>query len=191
MRRWVRIGGLFCGWALAQPFSAAFPSLMAKGRTPFSRAAQVCLAHGESRTFSSTSFLTYRDSLPNPRTALWLSALLPGAGQIYNRSYWKAPLIWGALALTGTLAYQNHKYYLRYRQAYRDALNGQNPFPTLSPENLRFLRETYRKDRDVFFLASLVVYALQIGEAYSDAHLKGFTIYAAGGPSYVRLVCTW
>lgn len=110
---------------------------------------------------------------------------------MYNRSYWKAPLIWGALALTGTLTYQSHKNYLRYRQAYRDALSGQNPFPTLPPENLRFLRESYRKDRDVFLLASLVLYALQIGEAYADAHLKGFTIYAVGGLGSVRLVCAW
>jgi hypothetical protein len=129
--------------------------------------------------------------LPNPRTALWLSALAPGTGQIYNRSYWKAPIVWAALGVTGTLAYLNHQEYLRYRQAYREALAGANPLPPLLPENLRYLRESYRKNRDVFLLAFLVSYGLQMGEAYVEAHLKGFTIYTALYPTGLFLALAW
>lgn len=129
--------------------------------------------------------------LPRPRLSATLSALLPGAGQIYNRSYWKAPIVWGLLGLTGYLAYQNHRQYLFYRQAYREALAGNDPLPPLRPENIRALRESYRQDRDVFLMAFLVGYGLQIGEAYADAHLKGFTIYSGIVPGGVFLALVW
>lgn len=129
--------------------------------------------------------------LPKPRLATALSAVLPGAGQIYNRSYWKAPIIWTALGLTGYLAYRNHQAYLFYRQAYREALAGSDPLPPLRPENIRALRESYRQDRDVFLLAFLVLYGLQIGEAYADAHLKGFVIYGGLSPGGACLAVAW
>ncbi|MCX8112648.1 MAG: DUF5683 domain-containing protein [Bacteroidia bacterium] len=129
--------------------------------------------------------------LPKPRLSALFSAILPGAGQIYNRSYWKAPIIWGALGITGYLAYQNHRQYLFYRQAYLEAMQGANPLPPLRPENLRSLRESYRQDRDVFLLMFLVGYGLQIGEAYADAHLKGFTIYTQVMPNGFLLALRW
>lgn len=129
--------------------------------------------------------------LPKPRVAGLLSALLPGAGQIYNRSYWKAPMVWGALGITGYLAYRNHQAYLFYRRAYQDALAGGDPLPPLRPENIRALRESYRQDRDVFGLAFLLLYGLQIGEAYADAHLKGFVIYSGLSPTGPCLAVAW
>lgn len=129
--------------------------------------------------------------LPKPRLAAALSAILPGAGQIYNRSYWKAPIVWGALGLTGYLAYRNHQAYVFYRHAYQAALQGQDPLPPLRPENIRLLRESYRQDRDIFILAFLIGYGLQIGEAFADAHLKGFTIYAGTAPSGIYLALVW
>ncbi|MCX7764072.1 MAG: DUF5683 domain-containing protein [Bacteroidia bacterium] len=147
--------------------------------------------------FSWKAPLCLRDSapdtvwLPNPRLSAILSALIPGAGQIYNRSYWKAPIVWAALGITGYGAYQNHQQYLFYRRAYREALQGRNPLPSLRPENIRFLRESYRQDRDVFLLAFLIAYGLQVGEAYADAHLKGFTIYAVVVPMGVSLAFAW
>ncbi|MCS7189471.1 MAG: DUF5683 domain-containing protein [Bacteroidia bacterium] len=135
--------------------------------------------------------LCITDSVNRPRIAAWLSALLPGAGQIYNRAYWKAPIIWAALGVTGYLAYRHHQSYLAYRKAYREALEGNNPLPSIPPENLRFLRESYRKDRDVLLLAFFVVYGLQIGEAYADAHLRGFSIYGGLSPGGFVLLCQW
>lgn len=129
--------------------------------------------------------------LPKPSLAAILSAVVPGAGQIYNSSYWKAPIIWGGLGLTGWLAYHNHKQYLFYRSAYRNALQNPNANPSLPPENLRLLRESFREDRDVFALIFLGLYLLQIGEAYADAHLKGFRIYARGAPPGICLSLAW
>ncbi|MCX7606555.1 MAG: DUF5683 domain-containing protein [Bacteroidia bacterium] len=129
--------------------------------------------------------------LPRPRVAAGLSAALPGAGQAYNRSYWKVPIIWVGLGVTGALAYHNHQQYLRYRQAYKEALAGRNPIPPLLPENIRYLRESYRKERDIFLLAFLVGYGVQIGEAYADAHLKGFSIQVGVTLTGAVLLCTW
>ncbi|GIV23381.1 MAG: DUF5683 domain-containing protein [Bacteroidia bacterium] len=128
---------------------------------------------------------------PNPKVALALSAAFPGTGQLYNKAYWKAPLVWGALAFTGYLAYQNHRQYLYYRQAYREALAGYNPLPTLLPENIRALREAYRKDRDVFLLVFCIAYGLQIGEAYADAYLKKYSVYAGVTPAGIWIAARW
>ncbi len=128
--------------------------------------------------------------LPKPRTALMLSLLLPGAGQVYNRSAWKAPIIWAALGTTGYLTVRNHQAYLLYRTAYQESLRDPSRF-TLPPENLRRLREYYRQNRDIFLLVTLVLYGLNAGDAYVEAHLKGFTIYAGSGPNGVALTLAW
>jgi hypothetical protein len=65
---------------------------------------------------------------PNPRTALALSLFLPGAGQIYNRAYWKAPIVWAALGLPAYLTYREHQSYLYYRQAYQKSLQDPTTF---------------------------------------------------------------
>jgi hypothetical protein len=105
------------------------------------------------------------DSLwtPNPRTSLVLSLVLPGAGQIYNRAYWKAPIVWGALALPAYLTYQEHQS----------------------------LREYHRQNRDIFLLTTLVLYGLAAGEAYADAHLYGFRVEAHLSPTGVLLALSW
>jgi len=132
------------------------------------------------------------DSLwaPNPRTSLVLSLVVPGAGQIYNRAYWKAPIVWGALALPAYYAYQEHRSYLSYRQAYQKSL--QDPAAYAIPsENLRRLREYHRQNRDVFLLTAIVLYGLAAGEAYTDAHLYGFRVEAHLSPAGVLLALSW
>lgn len=128
--------------------------------------------------------------MPKPRTALMLSLLVPGAGQVYNRSAWKAPIIWAALGTAAYLTARNHQTYLLYRKAYQESLSDPTRF-TLPPENLRRLREYYRQNRDIFLLTTLILYGLNAGEAYVDAHLKGFTIYGGLGPSGFVLALRW
>ena len=132
------------------------------------------------------------DSLwtPNPRTSLVLSLVLPGAGQIYNRAYWKAPIVWGALALPAYLTYQEHQSYRFYREAYQKSLQDPAAY-TISSENLRRLREYHRQNRDVFLLTTLVLYGLAAGEAYADAHLYGFRVEAHLSPAGVLLALSW
>lgn len=127
---------------------------------------------------------------PNPRTSLVLSLVLPGAGQIYNRAYWKAPIVWGALGLPAYYAYQEHRSYLSYREAYQKSL--QDPAAYAIPsENLRRLREYHRQNRDVFLLTAIVLYGLAAGEAYTDAHLYGFRVEAYLSPAGVLLALSW
>ncbi len=127
---------------------------------------------------------------PNPRTALALSLALPGAGQIYNRSYWKAPIVWVALGIPAYLTYQEHQSYLYFRQLYQKSLQDPIAF-NLPPENLRRLREYHRQNRDVFLLATVVLYGLAAGEAYADAHLYGFRVEAHLVPTGLLLALSW
>jgi len=106
----------------------------------------------------------------SPMGAFWRSAVLPGWGQIYNESYWKAPLIW---SLTGFFIYgwfYNNKYYNDYKELYIESLK-------LSPDGnngyLRY-REFYRDRRDFFAFYLALTYLLNVVDAYVDAHLFDF-----------------
>ncbi|MGQ9863761.1 MAG: DUF5683 domain-containing protein [Bacteroidia bacterium] len=114
----------------------------------------------------------------NPTVAWKLSAICPGAGQIYNRSYWKLPIVYASLTTSGIIAYSNHKQYLLYRDAYRKKIQGDPTIlPDLLPENVRQLREYYRSTRDVWAIITAVLYVAQVVDAYVDAHLKHFHFY--------------
>lgn len=128
---------------------------------------------------------------PNPRTALALSLALPGAGQIYNRSYWKAPIVWVAIGLPAYLTYREHQSYLHYRQLYQRSLQDPTIFNNIPPENIRRLREYHRQNRDVFLLTTAVLYGLVAGEAYADAHLYGFRVEAHLAPAGLLLAFSW
>lgn len=102
----------------------------------------------------------------SPMLALGLSALLPGAGQIYTANYWKVPIIWG---VTGYWIYewiQMNNEYRNFRDLYRMEPTGQY---------LR-LRDFYIDERDKFawFLAGL--YILNLVDAYAGAHLYDFDV---------------
>lgn len=114
---------------------------------------------------SSGSDTTFH-STKSAWTAVLLSTALPGAGQIYNESYWKAPLIWG---LSGWLVYnwiQNNKEYKKYGQLY-----SQNNL-----ESYRTLRTFYRDQRDMFTIYLGLTYILNLVDAYVDAQLFDFTV---------------
>jgi hypothetical protein len=103
--------------------------------------------------------------------AMGLSALLPGAGQIYNESYWKTPIIMG---LGGWLVYewvQNNNLFKDYRDQYQASIT-----PTVTRGNSRLLsiREFYRDQRDGFAWYLGLLYAINILDAYVDASLFDF-----------------
>ncbi len=114
------------------------------------------------------------------KTAAYLSLLLPGAGQFYNKSYWKIPVIYAALGLTGYLAYSNHKNYVYWRDAYIAKVDDDpatpDLFPDIAEEVLRSQRNSYRRNRDFSLLIMSFVYILNSVEAYVDAHLKDFDV---------------
>ncbi|GAB2691907.1 hypothetical protein GCM10011495_00870 [Hymenobacter frigidus] len=128
--------------------------------------------------------------LTRPGKAALLAALLPGAGQIYNRRYWKLPLVYGAL---GGVLYGEYFYQSRYRE-FADAVNAVE----VDPSNLQNVNDLglvranaakvpsldglrsgvvfYRGNRDIFYLYIGLAYSLQIVDALVDAHLRDFDV---------------
>ena len=132
---------------------------------------------------------------PNSSKAL-LWALLPGGGQVYNRKYWKLPIVWGAFMTCYYSVTWNHRQYQDYHAAYRD-LSSEDPSKNTSwlafapagakAEDYKTYQSTlkstlkrgndfYRRYRDLSILASILVYGLSILDAYVDAELYTFDI---------------
>ena len=132
---------------------------------------------------------------PNSSKAL-LWALLPGGGQIYNRKYWKLPIVWGAFMPCYYSVTWNHRQYQDYHAAYRD-LSSEDPSKNTSwlafapagakAEDYKTYQSTlkstlkrgndfYRRYRDLSILATVLVYGLSILDAYVDAELYTFDI---------------
>lgn len=126
-----------------------------------------------------------------PSKAAFYSAVLPGLGQIYNKSYWKVPIVWGAIG-TGVYVYlYNDDLYDRFRTAFKRRragftddefydLNKNDDFvptsPDLSDEALQNAQERYQRDRDLALLITIALYALNIIDANVDAHLKQYNV---------------
>ncbi len=112
---------------------------------------------------------------PNPKVATWL-ALLPGLGQIYNKKYWKLPIVYAGFAATGYFAFSNRSYYIDYREAYICKVEQEdeceNPLAQAYSENdLVSLRDYYRRNMELSFIIMAAWYILQMLDATVDAHL--------------------
>lgn len=134
------------------------------------------------------------DKIYSPKKAAMLSAAFPGLGQIYNRKYWKLPIVYGGLAALGYSIYWNNKYYVYYTNAYYDFVDDD---PTtnrwtqfIDPETiegntgaqsqlagrLENKKDSYRRDRDYMIILTIGMYVLNIIDASVDAHLSDFDI---------------
>jgi hypothetical protein len=130
---------------------------------------------------------------PSPKRALWLALVLPGAGQIYNRKYWKLPIIYGGFVGCAYAMRWNNMMYRDYSQAYLDIMDDDpntqsyNQFLHLgnqiTSENMarwqeifRKRKDRYRRWRDLSFFVMVGVYALSVVDAYVDASLSEFDI---------------
>ena len=146
------------------------------------------LSSSESKT--KRNWNTWR---PNPKRALWLAIVLPGAGQVYNRKYWKLPLIYGGFVGCIYALQWNNTMFKDYSQAYLDIMDGDpstesyNQFlhlgTKITSSNItqyqdifRRRKDRYRRWRDLSFFCMLGVYALSIIDAYVDASLSEFDI---------------
>lgn len=125
----------------------------------------------------------------SPRKAAIRSAILPGLGQIYNRKYWKVPIIYGALGISGAVLAYNLTNYRALKVAYRAKYNA-----TLSPPDssewskirpdllpidmnaLRSYRDEFRRNIDYSILAIILLWGLNVVDATVDAHLKAFDV---------------
>ena len=139
---------------------------------------------------------------PNPKRALWLAIVLPGGGQIYNRKYWKLPIVYGGFVGCVYALQWNNQMYRDYSQAYIDIIQhietektlGYDPTPRSYNQFLHLGNEInksnqdrykslfkkrkdyYRRYRDLSFFVLIGVYALSVLDAYVDASLSDFDI---------------
>jgi len=116
----------------------------------------------------------------SPKTASWL-ALIPGAGQIYNKKYWKLPIVYGGLGATGYLIYHFQHETSVYRKEIvarlkNDTINFNPKFSDKQIEDLRGPRDVSRRNMEICVAASAIVYALSILDACVDAHLFYYDI---------------
>ena len=114
-------------------------------------------------------------------TATWRSTMIPGWGQLYNKKYWKAPVVWAAMGTTIGFAVFNHGEFKRYQNALDLRVDGNSEtideFEGLYNNNqLILLENTYRRWRDLSIILTVGVYALNILDAYVDAHLFYFDV---------------
>lgn len=127
----------------------------------------------------SNSFKKEIDPL-RPAKAAFYSAVLPGLGQVYNKRYWKIPLVYGGLGASIYFYDLNNKNFKRYRNAYKRRLAGftNDEFQFVIFDNDRLIdgMNFYKKYRDQSMLFIIGTYFLNILDANIDAHLKQFNI---------------
>jgi hypothetical protein len=104
--------------------------------------------------------------------AVLRSAVIPGLGQFYNKSYWKIPVIWGFLGYFSYVWISNNNSYKQYRDLYNESLAANDPN---APLNLR-IRDFYKDQRDQFAVYIVLTYFLNLVDAYVDAQLFDFDV---------------
>lgn len=127
-----------------------------------------------------------KDTLPTKKTeinvlapskAAFYSAVFPGMGQVYNKKYWKVPLVYGALGTTIYFYISNNKKYNQYRNAYKNRLEGiPDDYSYLDNSRLISAQKFYQKNRDLSALLTGLFYILNIVDANVDAHLMQFNV---------------
>jgi hypothetical protein len=120
----------------------------------------------------------------DPRKATIRSAIIPGWGQIYNHKYWKAPIAVGGLVACAVIFESNIKYYNLFRRVYREIegtdtswyKGADSVYRYASPQDVQYVRNTYRQWVDYSVLAFVLVWGLNVVDATVDAHLHEFDV---------------
>jgi hypothetical protein len=135
------------------------------------------LAQDRDSTYSEVETQEYSDLPKNPKKATILSAILPGAGQVYNEKAWKVPIIYGGFITDIYFISYNNRYYQSFKVALK-AFDKEEPndFPNLNRQSLERNVNYWRKNRDLCYLLIVGIYALNLVDANVDAHLSGFDV---------------
>ena len=128
--------------------------------------------------FLGDGVLNYNGPENSVKKATTLAMICPGAGQLYNKSYWKVPIVVGAFATMGYVIDWNARGYKRYRTAYNQVVNGQpDEFEgRYSADYLKNMKDNFRRNRDLCIILTGALYLLNIVDAHVDAHLKDYDI---------------
>ena len=132
---------------------------------------------------------TVKKKFYSPKVAARRSAIIPGWGQVYNDKYWKVPIIYAGLGVTGYVFFDNLKTYKEYKFAYAARIEAQPPtldstkydqldeiYKTLSPNTIRAARDEFRRYVDYSALVFILLWGLNVVDAAVDAHLKAFDV---------------
>ena len=135
----------------------------------------------------------------SPKKAAIRSALIPGWGQFYNKRYWKIPIVYGALGISGSVFVFNLKNYRDFRFAYKARIEASTPrvdpgngavlppdstnykkldqvYKVLDPNAIRTYRDSYRRSIDYSALFFILLWGLNVVDATVDAHLRSFDV---------------
>jgi len=132
---------------------------------------------------------TAKQKIYDPKVAARRSAIIPGWGQAYNKKYWKIPIIYAGLGVTGYIFVNNIKIYKEYKFAYSARIKAEPPtldstdyhqlddiYKVLSPNSIRSARDEFRRYVDYSALIFILLWGLNVVDAAVDAHLKNFDV---------------
>lgn len=122
----------------------------------------------------------------SPARAAIYSAILPGAGQVYNKKYWKLPLVYGAIGTSFYLSQFYQDKFIKYRNIYRLEMDGDSTTVsefhekiknnTVSLSGIKNIRDTYRSWMELSYIFTGLFYVMQIVDASVDAHFTEFDV---------------
>ena len=120
---------------------------------------------------------------PDPKKALLLSFILPGSGQIYNKKWWKLPIVYGALGTMLYIEFFNINQYTALRDNYRFLVDDdpntnptEEPYTSLDANSMKFYRDESRRSLEQSSLFLGLTYILVATDAFVDAHLSTFDV---------------
>jgi hypothetical protein len=119
-----------------------------------------------------------------PAKAAFYSAVVPGLGQVYNKKYWKIPIIYAGMAAGIYFYKQQDKDYDRFRNAYKrrlagytdDEFYGNGPEPLVSDDRLINAQKSAQKNKDISIIVTVAFYLLNVIDANVDAHLRQYEV---------------
>ena len=137
-------------------------------------------------------FLSSFKNLTRPGRAALFSAIVPGAGQVYNGAWWKVPIIYATGGVLGYFIIDNNNKYQDFRAALNTRRGNNGDFyqvydayyfdrvygadVQVGTKNLRSSRDFYRRNRDLTIILSVLAYGMQIAEAYVHGHMREFDV---------------
>ena len=111
----------------------------------------------------------------SPKKAAILS-IVPGAGQVYTKKYWKIPIIYSALIASGYYINDNDSEYKKYRDTYLNRMNGQSDDLNYTDSELVTLKDYYKRNREISIMLFSLTYILNIIDASVNAHLSEYEV---------------
>lgn len=127
--------------------------------------------------FSESTITAQENAVKIPKRAGLYSAIIPGAGQVYTKKYWKVPIVYAGLITSAYYIKESHDLYDLYKQTYLNRLDGDRTDEfAYNDAQLRTLTEHYKRNREISTLFFTLAYVLNIVDASVSAHLFDYDV---------------